>query len=219
VALLPQLFGILIGSMVAGRVSRRTLSYKRVLVVGGLVAVAAAAAMMLMAAGSPRWMLSVNLFIFGLGLGPAQGMFTLAIQSAVGHARVGVATASAQFFRQIGATVGVAVFGALLTFNLTRELPQRVPELVVPGQAIELAQAQTLAMDRGALRAALGKGTDPARTAAAEAGLKASFAIAIEALFPVTLAILVLAWLVTLSVPALKLRGREAPPNAAAATA
>ena len=219
VALLPQLFGILIGSMVAGRVSRRTLSYKRVLVIGGLVAVAAAAAMMLMTAGSPRWMLSVNLFIFGLGLGPAQGMFTLAIQSAVGHARVGVATASAQFCRQIGATVGVAVFGALLTFNLTRELPQRVPELMVPGQAIELSQAQTWAMDKTALRTALGTGTDPAQTAAAEAGLKASFAIAIEALFPVTLAILILAWAVTLSVPALKLRGREAPPPQAAEAA
>ncbi len=218
VALLPQLFGILLGSMVAGQVARRSLSYKRVLVVGGLVAVCAAAAMLLMTAGSPRWLLSVNLFIFGLGLGPAQGMFTLAIQSAVGHARVGVATASAQFFRQIGATVGVAVFGALLTFNLTRELPQRVPELVVPGQAIELAQAQTLAMDRSALRAALAAraGDDPARAAAAEAGLKDSFAIAIEALFPVTLAILVLAWLVTLSVPALKLRGREAPPETGA---
>ncbi len=221
VALLPQLFGILVGSTLAGQVSRRTLSYKRVLVVGGLVAVGAAAAMMLMTAGSPRWMLSVNLFIFGLGLGPAQGMFTLAIQSAVGHARVGVATASAQFCRQIGATVGVAVFGALLTFNLTRELPQRVPELVVPGQAIELAQAQTLAMDRSALMQALAArtGDDSVRVAVAEAGLKASFAIAIEALFPVTLAILVLAWLVTLSVPALKLRGREAPPNTAAAAA
>jgi EmrB/QacA subfamily drug resistance transporter len=218
VALLPQLFGILIGSTVAGQAARRSLSYKPVLVIGGLVAVAAAAAMMLMTAGSPRWMLSVNLFIFGLGLGPAQGMFTLAIQSAVGHARVGVATASAQFCRQIGATVGVAVFGALLTFNLTRELPQRVPDLIVPGEAIELAQAQTLAMDRSALQKALAaRGSDdPVRAEAAETGLKASFAIAIEALFPVTLAILVLAWLVTLSVPALKLRGREAPPETTA---
>ncbi|MFZ4110810.1 MAG: hypothetical protein ACOYKQ_10110, partial [Polymorphobacter sp.] len=126
-----------------------------------------------------------------------------------------------QFFRQIGATVGVAVFGALLTFNLTRELPQRVPELLVPGEAIELAQAQTLAMDKTALHAALAAraSADPARTAAAAAGLKASFAIAIEALFPVTLAILALAWLVTLSVPALKLRGREPPPLRAAEAA
>jgi len=214
VALLPQLFGILLGSMVAGRVARRSLSYKPVLVIGGVIAVLAAAAMMLMTATSPHWLLSVNLFIFGLGLGPAQGMFTLAIQSAVGHDRVGVATASAQFFRQIGATVGVAVFGALLTFNLTRELPQRVPVLVVPGEVIELSQAQTLAMNPTALHAALAaRGSDdPARAAAAQSGLKASFAIAIEALFPVTLAVLLLAWLVTLSVPALKLRGREAPP-------
>jgi len=199
-----------------------------VLVIGGLVAVLSAAGMMLMTATSPRWMLSVNLLMFGIGLGPAQGMFTLAIQSAVSHARVGVATASAQFCRQIGATVGVALFGALLTYNLTQQLPQRVPELVVAGQAIELAQAQTLAMNRSALAAALSARTGNSASAesaiesasaesaidSAEAGLKASFAVAIEALFPVTLAVLALAWLVTLLIPALKLRGREPPPQA-----
>jgi len=228
IAMLPQLFGILIGSILAGQVSRRTLSYKPMLVIGGLVAVLSAAGMMLMTATSPRWMLSVNLLMFGIGLGPAQGMFTLAIQSAVSHARVGVATASAQFCRQIGATVGVALFGALLTYNLTQQLPQRVPELVVAGQAIELAQAQTLAMNRSALAAALSARTGNSASAesaiesasaesaidSAEAGLKASFAVAIEALFPVTLAVLALAWLVTLLIPALKLRGREPPPQA-----
>jgi EmrB/QacA subfamily drug resistance transporter len=219
IAMLPQLFGILIGSIVAGQVARRTLSYKPVLVIGGVVAVLSAAGMMLMTATSPRWMLSVNLLMFGIGLGPAQGMFTLAIQSAVSHARVGVATASAQFCRQIGATVGVALFGALLTFNLTRELPQRVPQLLVAGQAIELAQAQTLAMNRSALVTAMSARANPSATSidSAEAGLKASFAVAIEALFPVTLVVLALAWLVTLSVPALKLRGREPPPQAGAA--
>lgn len=221
IAMLPQLFGILIGSIVAGQVARRTLSYKPVLVIGGMVAVLSAAGMMLMTATSPRWMLSVNLLMFGIGLGPAQGMFTLAIQSAVSHARVGVATASAQFCRQIGATVGVALFGALLTFNLTRQLPQRVPELAVAGQAIELAQAQTLAMNRSALvavmSARIGGSASAKSIDSAEAGLKASFAVAIEALFPVTLAVLALAWLVTLLVPALKLRGREPPPQAGTA--
>ncbi|MFZ4687960.1 MAG: MDR family MFS transporter [Polymorphobacter sp.] len=217
-AMLPLLFGILIGSTVAGQLARRSLDYKRVLVAGGTIAVLAVAALTLMTPASPRWLLTLNLLAFGIGLGPAQGMYTLAIQSAVTHARVGVATASAQFCRQIGATVGVAIFGALLTYHLAAELPVRVPQLVVAGQAVDLSQAQTLAMNRTALREAL-RSDDPAVAATASAGLKDSFAVSIEALFPVTLGLLALALLVTVSVPARRLRGREDAAASAAATA
>ena len=213
VAMLPLLFGVLTGSMVAGRVGRTRQAYKPVLVIGGAVALAALAALTQMTADTPRWLLAANLLALGIGLGPAQGMYTLAIQSAVSHARTGVATASAQFCRQIGATVGVAVFGALLTYQLTGELQARVPQLTAPGQRMELSQAQTLAMDGGALEAALAaRGiTGAAATARAESGLKASFALSIERLFPVALVVLLLAFLVTLAVPARRLRGRNDP--------
>jgi EmrB/QacA subfamily drug resistance transporter len=214
-AMLPLLFGILIGSVIAGRLARKTLQYKPVLVAGGAIVLLAVFALTLETSATPRWMLSANLLALGIGLGPAQGMFTLAIQSAVGHARVGVATASAQFCRQIGATVGVALFGALLTYNLSRELPVHVPQIVAVGQPIDLSEAQALAMDRTKLETALAArhSDDPAVVAAAEAGLKTSFANSIWALFPVALFVLGLAWLATLSVPALKLRGREPPPQ------
>ncbi len=208
-AMLPLLGGVLIGSMAAGQVARRTQAYKPVIVAGGAVTLVALAVLTQMTAGTPRWILGLNLLVLGVGLGPAQGMFTLAIQSAVSHARVGVATASAQFCRQIGATVGVAIFGALLTHHLAAELPRQVPALASGG--LELSQAQTLAMDRPALvRALAARGSeDPAAVAQAEAGLQASFAMSIEALFPVALGLMGLAFLVTLAVPAGRLRGRE----------
>ena len=53
---------------------------------------------------------------------------------------------------------------------------------------------------------------DPAVVAATSAGLRTGFGNSIWALFPVATVILALAFLVTLTVPALKLRGREAPP-------
>lgn len=220
-AMLPLLFGILIGSTVAGQMARRTQQYKPVLVGGGAIVLLAVFVLTLETAATPRWWLSANLLALGIGLGPAQGMFTLAIQSAVGHARVGVATASAQFCRQIGATVGVALFGALLIFNLSRELPVAVPQLVAVGASIDLSEAQSLAMDRGKLEAALAArhGGDPAVVAAAAAGLKTGFANSIWALFPVSLGVLGLAFLATCSVPALKLRGREPPPQRGAEAA
>ncbi len=212
-AMLPLLFGVLMGSMTAGQIARRTQAYKPVIVGGGVIALLGLALLTQMTPETPRRLLTANLFLLGIGLGPAQGMFTLAIQSAVSHARTGVATASAQFCRQIGATVGVAIFGALLTYQLSGELQARVPELANGAQQLELSQAQTLAMDRGALDAALAAhGSDaPAVVAAAADGLKTSFALSIERLFPVALVILGLAFLVTLAVPARRLRGRNDP--------
>ncbi|OYU34234.1 MDR family MFS transporter [Novosphingobium sp. PASSN1] len=212
-AMLPLLFGVLTGSMIAGRMARKTQQYKPVIVGGGVVALASLAALTLMTPDTPRWVLTLNLLALGIGLGPAQGMFTLAIQSAVSHARTGVATASAQFCRQIGATIGVAIFGALLTWQLSGELKLRVPELASAGQHLELSKAQTLAMDRGALRAALAArgDRDPAVAERAGAALRTSFALSIERLFPVALLILGIAFLVTLAVPARRLRGRADP--------
>ncbi len=212
-AMLPLLFGVLVGSTIAGQVARRTQAYKPVIVAGGIVALGGLLLLVQMTPATPDWLLSVNLGLLGLGLGPAQGMFALAIQSAVTHDRVGVASASAQFCRQIGATVGVAIFGALLTFQLSGELPRLVPQLVDAGARFELSQAQTLAMHPTALKAALAASgiAGPAAEVQAAAGLKTSFALSIERLFPVSLGILLAAFLVTLAVPARRLRGREAP--------
>ncbi len=169
---------------------------------------------MLMQVGpdTSRGFLLVALAVTGFGLGPAQGMFTLAIQSAVAQRDVGVATSSAQFFRQIGSTIGVAIFGALLTNALAAELPRRAPDLTVAGTEVDISRAQMLAMDAGALKAALGpRGTDPALVERTGAGLRASFSSAILGLFPISAAILLLGFVVTLTIPALRLRGRNDP--------
>ncbi len=60
--------------------------------------------------------------ILGMGLGPLQSLYSVAIQNAVPMNRIGVVTSANQFFRQIGSTVGVAIFGTLLTNNLNTKL-------------------------------------------------------------------------------------------------
>src|SRR5260370_36384186 len=56
-----------------------------------------------------------NMMIVGLGMGPAMPVFTLAAQNAVKMSQLGVVTSLVQFARSIGATIGVAIFGSLLT--------------------------------------------------------------------------------------------------------
>ena len=77
----------------------------------------AMAGMFLMAAmdaNTPQWIVIRNMIIAGLGMGIAQPIYTLAVQNVAPHAQMGAATASTQFFRSIGATLGVAVFGSVL---------------------------------------------------------------------------------------------------------
>ena len=56
------------------------------------------------------------------------------IQNAVPMTEIGAATSMSQFSRQIGSTVGVAIFGTFLTHSLTGELPKHVP--LLPGTTV-----------------------------------------------------------------------------------
>lgn len=92
--------------------------------------------------------LAWRLALTGIGLGPAQTLFSLVIQNAAPSSEAGVATSTGQFSRQMGSTVGVAIFGTFLTHALTAELPKHVPQL--PGAAnvqLDLAHAQSEAMN------------------------------------------------------------------------
>ena len=221
-ALLPFMGGVLSGSIVAGTVARKTQQYKPVLIFGGLTSLAGVVLLMQVGPETSRGFLLFALAVTGLGLGPAQGMFTLAIQSSVEPKNIGVATSSAQFFRQIGSTIGVAVFGALLTNHLASELPRRAPALVADAAQVDISAAQRLAMDTPALEAALrARGTgDAATVARTSEGLKASFSSAILGLFPISALIMLVGFLVTLTMPGLRLRGRGEPgPTAAEAAA
>ena len=211
-ALLPLMGGVLTGSVTAGRFASKTKQYKPVLVVGGAVTLVAVGLLLGVGPETSRAALLLRLALLGLGLGPAQGMFTLAIQSAVAPRRIGVATSSAQFFRQIGSTIGVALFGAILTNSLAAELPRRAPDLVQSG-GVDISRAQRLAMDPAALRSALATAgmTDPARVAQTGDGLRASFSAAILGLFPISALLFGIAFTVTLFVPGRRLRGREDP--------
>ncbi|MGL4543096.1 MAG: MDR family MFS transporter [Polymorphobacter sp.] len=218
-AMLPLMLGLLVASMIGGRLSARFQVYKPIIVAGGVALLVGTALLLTVDRNTPLATLGWFMAVVGLGMGPAQGMYTLAIQSAVAPARTGVATASAQFFRQIGSTVGVALFGALLTNSLAAELPVRAPELaaVVANQtdavAVDISHAQKLAMDHRQLQAELaarGHGDD-ARVARVESALRDSFAAAILSLFKVSAALMLLAFLVTLTVPGLRLRGRQLP--------
>jgi MFS family permease len=90
----------------------RSRHYKRVAIIGTIVAAATAAALAL--APVPLWLLLVLLSVFALGLGTAFPVSTVSSQNAVARSQVGTITGATNFFRALMASFTVAVFSAVL---------------------------------------------------------------------------------------------------------
>lgn len=161
VALLPLMLALIVSSIGSGRIVTRTGKYKALMIGGGVLSFAGVMSLSGIDANTTQGDLAWRLVLTGLGLGPAQGLFSLVIQNAAPGNQIGVATSMSHFSRQMGSTVGVAIFGTLLTHALTVELPRHVPR--VPGgddSQLELAHAQTEAMHVEQIRARVQKSLD-----------------------------------------------------------
>lgn len=147
-SMLPLMLGLMGSSIVSGNIVARTGKYKPWIIGGTILLIIGIYTLKSLHADSTLPDLYWRMFLVGLGLGPAQSLFTLAIQSGVGLRELAVATSSSQFFRQIGGTIGAAIFGTLLMNNLHSEMPKHLPAMP-GGQAMS---SQNL--DLSALRAA-----------------------------------------------------------------
>lgn len=117
-AMTPVTFGLILSAIASGFIVNRLGRYKAVLVSGAILTAVAAFLLARTPADASLFDLMWRTALLGVGLGPAQSVLNLAVQNAVLRNQLGVATSSGQFFRQVGSTVGVAVFGAVLSHNL-----------------------------------------------------------------------------------------------------
>ena len=77
---------------------------------------------------TPTWHAAVFMLVLGLGLGMVMQVLVLAVQNAVDYRQLGVATSGSTLFRQIGGSIGVAIFGAIFANRLAHELAARLPD-------------------------------------------------------------------------------------------
>jgi EmrB/QacA subfamily drug resistance transporter len=116
VQLLPMVLGMMIASVLSGQLISRTGSVRIFPIIGVGLMTLALALLSTIGADTPWWQLITLMAIFGLGLGNTMQPLTLVVQASVAPREIGMATSSATFFRQMGGTLGVAVFLSLL-FN------------------------------------------------------------------------------------------------------
>ena len=114
--MLPMVLGMMTATMISGQITSRTGQYKVFMVVGTGMLTAGYASLFGYQYDTPIWALSLSMVLIGMGLGQLMQTLTLAAQNAVEAKDIGVATSSTMFFRQMGGTLGVAVFISIL-FN------------------------------------------------------------------------------------------------------
>ncbi|MBF6171824.1 MFS transporter [Nocardia blacklockiae] len=120
--MLPLVLGIMVGSSIAGAVTKATGRYKILPVLGTFVIAVGAVLFAQVRFDSPLWEPLAYSGVIGVGLGGCMQTLIIAAQAAGPKTDMGVSTAAATFFRQMGGTLGVTVFLTIL-FNL---LPRRI---------------------------------------------------------------------------------------------
>ena len=104
-------------------------------------------------ANTPLWAMGLLLFCLGFGIGLGQQILVLIVQNEFDVAIVGTATASNNFFREIGATLGASLVGSLFTSNLGKLLSRGLEELAAFGSDIAATAFDSNSITPAAVRA------------------------------------------------------------------
>jgi EmrB/QacA subfamily drug resistance transporter len=134
-ALLPAVLGILTTSVISGRLITHTGRYKIYPIIGAAVLTVALLLMSRLRVDTPYWRLALYQLAFGAGLGCTMQTIITAVQNAVEFRDLGSATSATTFFRQMGGTIGAAIFGAILANRLAVHLVEQLGPLAAAAQA------------------------------------------------------------------------------------
>jgi EmrB/QacA subfamily drug resistance transporter len=127
-ALLPAILGIFSTSITSGQLISRTGRYKIYPVLGAVIMTVALATLSRLDVDTPFWQVAVYEFLFGAGLGFTMQTIVTAVQNSVDRRDMGSATSSITFFRQMGGSVGAALFGAVLSSRLAHYLAEQLSQ-------------------------------------------------------------------------------------------
>lgn len=125
--MLPLMGGIVLASIVSGQLITRTGRYRIYPVLGGAVSVVGMWLLSRMETDTPRLHHSVWQAVLGVGIGLVMPVLILAVQNSVRPTDLGTATSAHNYFRQIGGSVGAAVFGTLFASRLDDALADSLP--------------------------------------------------------------------------------------------
>jgi EmrB/QacA subfamily drug resistance transporter len=125
--LLPLVVGMLSTLILSGRLITKWGHYRIFPIIGTLVTALGVYLFSHISLQTSQLELTLWMLVLGAGVGSFLQVMTLAVQNSVPRSELGVATATATFFRTMGSALGGAIFGAILTNRLSYHLGQLLP--------------------------------------------------------------------------------------------
>jgi len=200
--LLPLMAGVLVTSVLSGRLVTRYGRYRVFPIVGTGTATVGMFLLSQMGAHAPFWLLALSAFILGAGIGGVLQVLVISVQNSVDPKQVGSATSISMFFRSIGGAFGTAAFGAFWAAQLTRQLslaadglPPAVSERV-RGSGTEIASSMT----------GIRELPDPAREA-----VMSAITVSIDRTFLYAVPVMAVAFVLSFFLPEVELRTHQSP--------
>lgn len=120
--LLPMIAGLMLVSITIGQVVSKTGRYKTIMIAGFVVATIAIGSLLSLNPSSSFGQEIAIMVFIGMGLGATMPLLNVAIQNEFDQKDLGVVTAANQLFRGLGSTIGIALFGSMLTAGITASL-------------------------------------------------------------------------------------------------
>lgn len=128
--LIPMMGGMVAGAITSTAATQRIGRYKPFLLIGVLITAAGLWLMSTMDVNTTLSGVTWRMVILGVGVGPIAPLLALAITNSVPFEQVGAATAGRSFFQSIGQTLAVAIFGVVMSTNLTHAMVDRMQPIV-----------------------------------------------------------------------------------------
>lgn len=140
--LLPLMLGVVGTSITTGLLITKHGKYKIYPIIGTLLMTIGLFLLSMMTSSTSLFVASVFMFVLGLGLGAVMQVLVVAVQNAVPYEYLGTATSAATFFRSIGGSFGVAVYGAIFNARLSSNLHKFLPPAasgLIKGQSVAIS--------------------------------------------------------------------------------
>jgi hypothetical protein len=203
--MLPMMGGVIAASIISGQAISRLGHYKWFPVAGTSLMAVGLLLFTALDLRTPIWQAFLYMTLMGVGMGLCMQSLVLAVQNSLHLRDMGAGTAAATFFRSLGGSLGVATLGAVLSGQLSHQLGRLLPPAIAQLPA-ELQQKYAAAAAAGGFSL-----NEPAKILALPEPMKVAIQTAfVHALGPVFLTAAVvslIAFLLTLFVPDLELRG------------
>jgi len=145
--MLPLMAGLLTAAIVSGRVITRIGRYRPFPIAGTAILAVGMYLLSRLSVDTAPWLASVYMLVVGVGIGLVMQVLVLVVQNDARAENIGVATSTATFFRSVGGSFGVAIFGTIFASRLAGELadfPKQVTARLGSGVHLSPEQAKAL---------------------------------------------------------------------------